>query len=268
MKVAWQAKSRSQASNAVPPVVVRPVIPGAVVTPAEQTLDASGPAREAVFYVTPLALGKIPDARVAVIPSQGSRQEIPLPMKSLRQRLTLWLLLLTFLVPAFLFYTCKYEKLEDLIPEKVPRSQARQPPPRGNQAAPRMQTRMVWGQPGQVLEFWINEKLGLPKIPYVTENVASGLGQAYQFLCIYSDSEPLAFQVGLAFLVLTGISWIAHMRSRARRRSKPMHLSPPEEAQPIFVSPEDQAVRPAEIVEVTKEEPAERVRTRPTSESS
>jgi hypothetical protein len=61
------------------PVVVRPVMPGALVTPQEQKLDVSRPGEQATFYVTPLARGRQCNNRIEVL--QGGRpvQAIPLP---------------------------------------------------------------------------------------------------------------------------------------------------------------------------------------------
>src|SRR5262245_62103131 len=47
-------------------IVVRPVIAGAQVVPAEQRLDTSEPGNQVTFYITPLARGRLPQARVAV----------------------------------------------------------------------------------------------------------------------------------------------------------------------------------------------------------
>src|SRR5262249_44034071 len=47
-------------------VVVRPVVPGALVVPAEQRLDVGTPGNQVTFDVTALARGRLPRAHVEV----------------------------------------------------------------------------------------------------------------------------------------------------------------------------------------------------------
>jgi hypothetical protein len=74
-------------------VVVRPVIAGALVVPPEQRLDTSTPGNQATFHVTPLARGKLPNARVEVHVAGQPPQDVFLPMKAKTQRLA-WALLI------------------------------------------------------------------------------------------------------------------------------------------------------------------------------
>jgi len=80
-------------------VVVRPVIAGAQVVPAEQRLDTSGPGNQVTFHVTPLARGKLPRARVEVYSAGRAPQSVPVPMKAKTQRLAWLLLALALLLP-------------------------------------------------------------------------------------------------------------------------------------------------------------------------
>src|SRR5262249_45325166 len=80
-------------------VVVRPVIAGAQVVPAEQRLDPSAPGHQGTFHVTPLARGKLPRARVEVYTAGRAPQSVPVPMKAKTQRLAWLLLALAFLLP-------------------------------------------------------------------------------------------------------------------------------------------------------------------------
>src|SRR5262249_26290928 len=73
------------------PVLVRLSIPGALVTPTEAPLDATQPGSQTTFYVTPLARGRLRDAKVEVRQRGRLLQEIPLPVKGSSQRLT-WVL--------------------------------------------------------------------------------------------------------------------------------------------------------------------------------
>jgi hypothetical protein len=212
LRVAWQSPGGIAPPGASPPpVVVRPVIPGSLVVPAEQELPPSG--MEAVFYVTPLARGKLPGARLDVAPAQAAPTPVPLRMRSVTQRLTKFLLLLTLIVPPLLFYvTSKEGRLEGMIDRQVPA------PARGGGA----QTRTIRtpGEPGEVLEKWINDERVVPSVPYVTENVAYGLGTAYDFLYHMAEADPLAFYVGVILLALTVASWLLHLATRGRRRAR------------------------------------------------
>jgi hypothetical protein len=101
-------------------VVVRPLIPGAVVVPAEQRLDVARPGSKVSFSVTPLAKGRLPNPRVEVLQHGRVVQEIGLRMKGVTQRMTWWLLALTILVPSLLLYYGReeYHALSGEIPHK------------------------------------------------------------------------------------------------------------------------------------------------------
>lgn len=79
-------------------VVIRPVIAGAQVQPAEQRFEVT-PGNQIVFHVTPLARGRLPRARLEVFAPNQPPESIPLKMKAKTQRLAWVLLLLAFLVP-------------------------------------------------------------------------------------------------------------------------------------------------------------------------
>jgi hypothetical protein len=260
MRVAWEAKKGPHSDDAFPAVVIRPSIPGAIVTPPEQTLGAA-PSSEVTFYVTSLALGKIPAARVEVLAAGTTAEDISLPMKTVRQRLTRVLLALTILVPAFLLWVLKFEPLEGTIPHKVPTFQANMPPPGNDQprpplppagSAPQSRTIKEPGTPGEVLAYQLDQEQLVPKIPYVTEPVLEGLKVSYDFLWILSANDPLAFYVGLGLLVLTGVSWFAHLSARGRRRSRPIRLAPQEAARDaVRVPPSEGSEEPLEIIDIS-----------------
>jgi hypothetical protein len=90
------------------PVVVRPVIPGAHVAPAEQPLDVHRPGEQVTFYVTPLARGRLPAPRVEVLQHGRPAGEVSLRMKGVTQRATWFLLLLTLVVPCLVFYVTRH----------------------------------------------------------------------------------------------------------------------------------------------------------------
>lgn len=78
-------------------VVVRPVIPGALVVPSEQKLDPNRPGATAKFHITPLALGWLPDARVEVHHPGRPVQQIPLG--SPPTSWVVWVILLVLFFP-------------------------------------------------------------------------------------------------------------------------------------------------------------------------
>lgn len=128
--------ARGQIINPLPPVplVIRPIIPGALVTPLERLLDVGSPQARAAFHVTPLARGRLTGARVEVLNVGQVIHEIPLPMKSVSQRLTWVLAALTILAPGFLLYFTKYHPLTGSVVREVHRANV--PRPAGEQAPP------------------------------------------------------------------------------------------------------------------------------------
>lgn len=228
----------SKTSN---PIVIRPVIGGALVAPAEQTLDVSRPGEQAVFQVTPLARGRLRDARVDVL-QQGRRVgQIGLRTKSASQRRTWILLLLAFLIPwLILMYTHQhYYQL---------RATGRD---LGLQERPDLVR-----SPGDVLERRINNwtTVHVPKIPYLHDGVlyptAKVLNPVYDWACKLAD-DHLYFWVFLALLGLTVVSWIGRIRWRPSRyrtvqlaavpaasaAAETLPLSPREQQAPVMVKP-------------------------------
>lgn len=98
------------------PVVVRPVIPGALVTPPERRLDVTRPGERATFAVTALARGRFPAPRVEIVQHGRPAQEVPLRMKGVSQRLTWALLALTLLVTGGVFYLTRWAPFKGEIP--------------------------------------------------------------------------------------------------------------------------------------------------------
>lgn len=94
----YNAKQKTNAGV----VVVRPIIPGAQVSPTEQRLDASKVGNTASFNVTPLAKGKLGKAHVEVHAPGRKVQTLPLGMRAGTQCWSWTLLACAFLIPAFL----------------------------------------------------------------------------------------------------------------------------------------------------------------------
>jgi hypothetical protein len=103
-------------SGGTAPLMVKPIIGGAVVAPAEQALEMSPNGGQVTFQVTPVAKGRLKDARVEV--SQQGRQveSIPLKMKTRTQRLTWFLLLLTLILPVIMAYFTSIAPLSGDVP--------------------------------------------------------------------------------------------------------------------------------------------------------
>jgi hypothetical protein len=220
------AATRESAEVPASQLTVRPLIPGAQVTPAELPLDPRTPAAKATFYVTPVARGRLGEARVQLVSQGRSVQEVPLKMRSVTQRLTWVLAALTVLVPILLVNLTKFNPLTGTIPHKV----ATQGDP-GRQPQPPEVTVRIAGSPGDVLEYRIKDSIPeIPDLPLVghvplVENVAWGCGTLYQVVCDMSaNGDHPSFYVGVVLLGLTLASWFTHTGSRARSRGKPFVL--------------------------------------------
>lgn len=109
-------------------VVLRPFIPGALVTPSQVEVRGFSQGRTATFQVTPLGRGKLHNARVEVYQQGQLVQEIPLAMRSVTQRMTWVLAALTVLVWWGLHYLAEHNRNEST---RVPTVQGNKPPPAG-----------------------------------------------------------------------------------------------------------------------------------------
>ncbi len=67
-------------------VAGRPIVPGALVVPAEAPLEVSRPGSRATFHVTPLARGRLSDAQVRIQHNGRTVQEVRTCMKATTQR--------------------------------------------------------------------------------------------------------------------------------------------------------------------------------------
>jgi hypothetical protein len=84
-------------------VQIRPVIPGALVTPAvcEMELNAGRSAQD--FAVTPLVRGALKDARIGFYSAGRSLTEIPVRMRGVRQAWTWAFLVMAIALPAIVY---------------------------------------------------------------------------------------------------------------------------------------------------------------------
>jgi hypothetical protein len=221
-------------------LLVRPLIPGAQVTPAELPLDPREPTPQATFYITPVARGRLAKPQIQLYNQGRLVQEISLRMRSVTQRLTWILLALTVLIPAFLLNVTKFNPLTGTVPVMVPfqgdpglrptlpgGAPLARPPQPAEPLPPVMVKREVPGTPWDVLEHRIKESI--PEIPNSTiiQNVAWAVGWAYHYaLELEEDGDHPSFYVGAVLLGLTLICWLTHISSfsRALRRGKPFVL--------------------------------------------
>jgi hypothetical protein len=215
----------SQGGSSVPPgtpaVVVRPIIPGALVVPGEQKVDLARPGGPTTFYVTPLAKGKLPNAHVEVHAAGQPVQEIGLKMRARTQRLTWLLLVLTVGLAWLLNFGCKDPPVGVIYKDGKPTH--------------------AFG--GPVLAYRVSSSLRevIPPLPsksdpWITrptfDAVGQGLGFVYDRIYeLYNSDVPVISWITLALLGLTFISWAVHHPWRSRI-SKAIALPRPAVAEP------------------------------------
>jgi hypothetical protein len=254
-------------SASVASLVVKPVIAGAVVTPAEQMLDLTPSGGSVTFGVAPLAKGRLPDARVDVLQQGRLVERVRMSMRGRTQFATWVLLLLTLIMPWIVLNYTSIAPLSGDVPRMVPKVEGapnaddgpKPPPPpqrpggppgqgEAPPAAPEQpqgsQIKRMVGDSGEVLQFKISHtvRANSPKIPWVIEDkpdvlsknpedglewAAWGLGEAYQFLCVGANNLHPAFWCGTALLVLTLLSLLFHRTVRATIRKKGIRLVDP-----------------------------------------
>ncbi len=73
-------------------VQVRPIIPGAFVTPGIREVELGPQGSTLRFSVTPMAWGRLPHGRISLFQNGRHAGNVPLPMKGVRQ-LDTWLFL-------------------------------------------------------------------------------------------------------------------------------------------------------------------------------
>jgi hypothetical protein len=199
---------------------LRPVVPGALVTPAELPLELSRPGAEARFHVTPVARGRLPAAHVRVLCGGREVHTLPVRMAAKTQRLAWLLLLLALAVPALLLHYTHFEPLRGEVADTRQVTE-----PGGEQPEGKTEQFFRAGSPGEVLGARIRLWLGatLPDFPgggRAGDVLGRGAGVAYDFL-YYSDSTLHApFWLGALLLILALGSWALHWPTRVRARRR------------------------------------------------
>jgi len=228
-------------------VALRPIVPGAVVVPAELPLDVSRPGARATFQVTPLALGRLPEARVQVFHDGRQVQEINTPMRGKWQLLTWLLLLLALVVPPVLIHWTRTAPLRGMVVDRRKKPDLGQKPPAdagdkplvalpgGKPFQPPIIARPAQpddayeyyqrpGSPGEVMTVEVRSALfnNVPEIPgtkRVFMVTADVMGSVYGYLCATSSDLRPGFFLGILLLGLTCGSWALHRPTRVRRQS-------------------------------------------------
>jgi len=249
--VSWSKDRGAEPGGEMPALVVRPIIPGAIVVPAEMFLGPT-PAASASFYVTPLARGRLAAARVEALNQGRVVDTVPLKIKVVRWSLAQVLFVLAFLVPLVLIFTTRQHKLtgekklrsstekeqkisaESLrAPQKLVAKKDKNGNPLkkndkskeagedASKESPRL-TFEEYPKPGEVLSDIL--KAHLPKIDFVTDNVAEGLGQGYQFVCDAMQQQEQLCVYG-TFVVLLALSILLSTSARGVARSEPLALA-------------------------------------------
>jgi hypothetical protein len=192
--VSWKSTPRKGAGG---PLVVRLIMAGAQVVPAERTLDPDRPADKALFYVTPLARGSMRAEHVEVLRDGRKVQEIPLRSKVVTQRLTWSLLALTILLP---WLWQAYIRDAEVPGTKVKNYLEKHSP-----AVPEL----IADKAPAVATF-------LEEIPERLETNINGL------LGMAQEVRDLTLYLAGGLLLLTIVSWLFHGEKRSKRVGNPI----------------------------------------------
>jgi hypothetical protein len=211
--VRW-GKDERPASADSSPVVVRPLVPGALVVPAEMNLDPREAAAEAAFQVTPLARGRLNAASIEVQHQGRQLDSIPLRILVPHRRLAWTLLILAFLVPWILWQITGKNELKT---DKITYASEEE-----KKAKKSGETRLM--KPGEALADRLN--LGKGNWLGVTDRVTDAIGAGYQRVCdAVKDIPQLPLYIGAGLLILAFLSWLTSPLSRrARERGSPLAL--------------------------------------------
>jgi hypothetical protein len=225
-------KTKQGASGAATgTVVVRAVVPGALVTPAEQRLDTSTGGNRVIFHVTPLARGSLPRAHVEVFTPGQALQEVRLPMKAKTQRLAWALFALAILLPWFMIKVTSGDwrptrprsalsggsALAANVKDALTKNLFKREIPIINKP--------VEGLPGGLNTFSLANSL-----PRLSENLYIGLE-------VGVEEQRWAPVTAVIFFLLAFVSWMFH-RPRRTRLKRSLDLGPPPESpEPLGIGP-------------------------------
>ncbi len=214
------------------PVLLRPVIAGAHVSPAKIEVSVGATGAQTIFHVTPLARGWLPDARLQISQPGQPVQEVRLPMKGSRQLLTWVLAALTVLIPAALLYLTSLNLTTNGPHSGLRLTQSTERTPGvGPPDAEGLAKAAREAQRGPIERYIIlnvpqilpeSDALGGSDLNY-TPTIAAGVQKGYDLLYMFSF-DKLSFWIAVVLLIATGVSWINHRPVR-RRRVQPVTLA-------------------------------------------
>jgi hypothetical protein len=264
---------RSADGKPTPPaadsVLVRAIVPGAYVSPAEQEMSARATNNRVTFYVTPLARGRLKEARVAVLQGGRTLQEVWTPMKSVTQRKTWWLLLLSFVVPLVLWYvtmSLDFSSTGPLPPPPEPKDKGgaavkedkpkdtEEPsePEKKDEPAPEAKEKdKKKAKDAKAPAKQVKGRLAQAIVKYVPDYdgyTYKGAAYAQEYYDIVRNmmmKDYLLSYVFAGMLGLTLVSAVLHRTARGKRKSKPLALasSVPDTGNPLVFTAPGQPLR-------------------------
>lgn len=225
-------------------VVVRPVVPGALVQPTEQRFEIA-PGNEIFFNVTPLARGRLGQARLEFFAPGQAPERIPLSMTARTQKWALVFLLFAFLFP----WLCTKIIYGDWKPEPFIDRKGE----------------IATGEPWELLEKRIKQDFFSPyrsedpdertEIPFVNtpidslpgalgefalvDGIAEGLSFLYEKIDIATRDSNLRQILFGAFLLLSFFAWMmCRARKQKTKRRLKLDLSTPAAGrEPMMLQP-------------------------------
>jgi hypothetical protein len=226
-------RNKKEGEGAVGALHLRPVIPGAIVTPADYTLDLDHPETSPPFYVTPLAKGSLRNARLEVFQQGRLVGTIALPMKAVRQTLTWFLVFLTIAIPCTTYWLARhtnYTRTGAKV-ETNPTKEEEEP----NPADKGLTKKSDQGEDGQSektpSEFpnLTNIEGGvyravmrvLSDVP-ISQTLSGAAQDAYDAVH-YGPDYNLSFYLAALLLGLTCMSWAMHTTWGCRRKARAIH---------------------------------------------
>jgi hypothetical protein len=202
VQVSWTNSERGVAAK---PVKLRLEVAGAIVVPAEQTLRPVDPEDAITFFVTPLGRGKLRHHVLEVHYDNAKIFELPLRARVSSQRLTIFLLVMTFLAPWLLTNYCKTPIERDNLG------------PKDSLIALIKDCLPDLTEVNEALPAW------LPLKDWVDAGTQH-IGTGYAKLCDWCNQYPIASYTALGFFGLTLISAYWHKPKRRWRTSEPIEL--------------------------------------------
>jgi hypothetical protein len=211
---------------------LRPVIPGAIVTPTDYTLDLDHPVTNPPFYVAPLAKGILRNARMEIFQQGRLVGTIALPMKTVRQTFTWFMLFLTIAIPCTTFWLARYTnftrsgtivatKTDDedndlkLTEDDGIKKPNQSDEGKGEKASPSFPK--IQNSEGGIER---SLKRVLPEASF-SQTVATAAQDTYDAVHYGSDYN-LSFYLAVVLMGLTCMSWAMHTTRGCRRKARPV----------------------------------------------